>query len=149
MVSTGLLDLHSAIRYIILIFLFSSLFTAYSGLIGSRSYTDGIHKWHLSTRILVNIQALIGLALYFLYGFYHAWTNSVLAANAMFGFFAFAHIIGMIIGVALINIGHQKALNAENDYAKYKHIAIFYSIGILIIFLMIPWPFFHSWAAWF
>lgn len=67
----------------------------------------------------------------------------------MYGFFAIGHIIGMVIGIALINIEYHRAIDVETDHAKYKHIAIFYSIGFGIIFLMIPWPFFHSWARWF
>lgn len=148
MINTGLIDLHSAIRYLVLILFIGSLFTAWRGFIDNRSYTDGVHRWHLVTRIFVNIQAIIGLILYFLNGFYQAWTNSALR-QGMFGFFGIAHIIGMIIGIALINIGHQRSLQAETDHDKYKRIAIFYTIGIVVIFLMIPWPFFHSWAAWF
>jgi hypothetical protein len=69
--------------------------------------------------------------------------------EGMFGFFAFEHLFGMIIGIALINIRSHKAMEAKTDRTKYKRIAVFYSIGIVIIFLLIPWPFFHSWAAWF
>jgi hypothetical protein len=42
----------------------------------------------------------------------------------MDGFFAFAHFIGMIIGIALINIGSHKAMVAK------KRVAIFYSAGL-------------------
>jgi hypothetical protein len=75
MVTKGLLDLHSAIRYLILILLVGSLFTAYRGLLRDVPYTRFIGKWNITTRILINIQALTGLTLYFLLGLYHAWTT--------------------------------------------------------------------------
>lgn len=148
MLTTVLLDLHSTIRYAIVILLIGSLFTAYRGLLKNHSYTEGIRKWHLSTRVLVNIQMLIGLTLYILGGYYHGLLNPSILVG-VYGFFSVGHIAGMIIGIVLINIGYQRALKAETDHAKYKRIALFYSIGFGIIFLMIPWPFFHSWATWF
>lgn len=148
MIITGLLDLHSAIRYIIVILLAGSLFTAFRGMINNQEYTQGIRKLHLSTQMLVNIQMLIGLTLYILKGYYHTWTN---LANLpeMIGFFTAPHIIGMFLGISLINVGYHRAVKAEAGYTKFKRIAIFYTIGFLIIFLMIPWPFFHPWAQWF
>lgn len=148
MIITGLLDLHSAIRYAIVILLAGSLFTAYRGLIKNQAYTGGIHKLHLSTRVLLNIQMLIGLTLYVMKGYYHTWTNLSNLPD-MIGFFAIGHIVVMFIGISLVNIGYQRAIKAETDQAKYKRIAIFYTIGCLLIFLMIPWPFMHSWATWF
>lgn len=148
MFTTGLSDLHSAIRYAIIILLAGSLFTAYRGLINKKTYTEGIRRWYLSTRVLLNIQMLIGLTLYLFKGYYHTWTN-LSNLSGMVGFFAIGHIIGMIIGISLINIGYQKAVKAEMDYTKYKRIAVFYTIGFLLILLMIPWPFMHTWATWF
>lgn len=148
MFNSGLLELHSFLRYLILVLFLSSLGTAYYGLIGSPAYTNRIRKLHLTTRMIVNLQALIGLALYFLNGFYRAWTSFGMG-NRRFSFFAFGHLLGMLIGIALINIGHQKSTRADTAKAKFKHIATFYSIGTVIIFLMIPWPFFHSWAVWY
>lgn len=148
MLITGLLDVHSAIRYAIVILLIVSLFTAYRGLMSKRTYTEGIRKLHFSTRMLLNLQMFIGLLLYILKGYYHAWANFS-SISGMVGFFAIGHILFMFIGISLINVGYQKALKAATDHTKYKRIAIFYSIGFLLIFMMIPWPFFHKWAMWF
>lgn len=148
MITPGLLDLHSAIRYLIVIFLIGSLFTAFRGLKNQQTYSLGIRRLHLSTRVLVNLQMLIGLALYVLKGYYKL-LGHLTELPEMTGFFTAVHIIGMIIGIGLINTGYQRAVKAETDHDKYKRIAIFYTIGFLIIFMMIPWPFFHSWATWF
>lgn len=145
---TGLLDLHSAFRYLILILLVGSLYTAYSGWKLNRPYTRAAHKWHLYTRILLNLQMLIGLTLYIFKGYYHTWGN-VGNLPDQIGFFAIAHITGMIIGISLVNAGYHQAVKQKTDKDKYKRIAIFYTLGFGIIFLMIPWPFFHSWAQWF
>lgn len=148
MMTSGLTDLHSAIRYAVLILLAGSLFTAYRGLLREQAYTTGIQKWHSSTRILLNFQMLIGLTLYVLKDYYHTWSNLSRLPD-MVGFFAIGHILFMFVGISLINVGYQRAVKAETDYAKFKHVAIFFTIGFLLIFLMIPWPFMHSWAMWF
>ena len=148
MLITGLLDIHSAIRYVIVIFLAGSLFISYRGLLKNKSYTEGIRKWHLLTQVLLNIQMLIGLTLYILKEYYNTWTN-LLNLPEMVGFFSVGHVTGMLIGISLINIGYRRAMAAETDRSKFKRIAVFFTIGFLFIFLMIPWPFMHSWAMWF
>lgn len=148
MITTGLLDLHSAIRYLIVLLLTGSVATAFYGLASRQRYSEGIRKLHLATRILLNLQMLIGLLLYIFKGYYSMWTQ-LASLPEMTIFFTAVHIIGMIIGIGLVNAGYHKAIEAQTDFAQYKYIAIFYSAGFLVIFLMIPWPFFHSWANWF
>lgn len=145
---TGLLDLHSANRYLLVILLIMSLATAYYGLIRMRRYTEGVRKLHFVTRVLLNIQMLLGVALYILKGYYHTWAN-LSDLSGMVIFFAILHAAGMFAGISLINVGYERGLKAGTDRARYKNIAIFYSLGFLVIFLFIPWPFFHSWAMWF
>lgn len=145
---TILLYLHSGLRYLIIILLLWSLSTAITGLVKRKEYTERVRKIYTSTRMLLNLQMLIGLALYFMMGFFHL-LGKLGSISDQAAFFTIAHISGMIVGITLINIGYFLATKAETDRKKYKRITIFYGIGSLIIFLMIPWPFFHSWATWF
>jgi hypothetical protein len=47
----------------------------------------------------------------------------------------------MLIGIALITIGHIKAKKASTDSAKFQSIFIFFLIGLVLIVSRIPWPF--------
>lgn len=143
-----LLNLHSAVRYIAVILLFASLFTAYKGLVTNGRYSPGIRKLHFSTRFILNIQMMIGIALYILKGYQHTWAN-LDKLDGRAGFFAIGHVMAMFIAIVLVNIGYQNAMKKANDKSRYKQISIFYSLGTLLIFLMIPWPFLHDWATWF
>ena len=145
---TGLLHLHSAIRYISLIILIISIFIAIHGLVKSRRYSQGIRKWHLWTMILLNIQLITGLALYIIKGYYAAWGH-LSNVSGMYAFFGFEHFLGMIIAISLVNVGYHNAVKQDTDHESYKKITTFYSIGFLMIFMLIPWPFFHGWATWF
>lgn len=145
---TGLLYLHSALRYLILILLVWSMYSAVAGLIKRKKYSDGVQKIYLITRILLDIQMVIGFILYFAMGYFYLLGKlGSLPPEATF--FTIIHITGMITGISIINIGYFLAGKAEGNYKKYKRITISYGIGFIIIFLMIPWPFFHTWATWF
>jgi hypothetical protein len=56
-------------------------------------------------------------------------------------FFRFVHIALMVIAVVIITIGSAKAKRAETDRLKFKTMLIWFSIGLLIILIAIPWPF--------
>lgn len=56
-------------------------------------------------------------------------------------FWLVEHLIGMLIGITLITVGRISAKKATEDSAKFKKIAIFFTIGIIVILASIPWPF--------
>lgn len=51
------------------------------------------------------------------------------------------HMVGMLLGIILITVGRIAAKKAATDKEKFKKIAVFFTIGILIILATIPWPF--------
>ena len=85
---------------------------------------------------------------YILKGYYSAWAN-LSNIEGMFTFFGIDHFLGMLIAVSLVNMGYHTAVRKSSDHDIYRRITLFYSIGLVIIFMLIPWPFFHSWATWF
>ncbi len=56
-------------------------------------------------------------------------------------FWVVEHIFGMVVGIALITIGRVAAKKAADDKAKFKKIAVYFTLGLLIILATIPWPF--------
>lgn len=148
---TGMMHLHSTLRYVLLILLLISLYKAYTGYKQGRSYTSGDDKISLYTMITAHLQLLIGLYMYFV-------SPKVQAALADMGtamgdkilrFVAVEHILGMLIGITLITVGRVSSKKKQSSTAKFKTIWTWYGLGLLVIFLSIPWPFRGLGYAWF
>jgi hypothetical protein len=142
---TGLLHIHSLLRYILLIFILISIIKSFSGWFGKKQYLPGDKKVALFTLISAHLQLVIGLILYFI-------SPSVKVGLANMGeamkdpglrFWAVEHISLMIIAIVLITLGYSLAKRGKDDEAKHKRIAIFFLLAIIVIFLAIPWP----WSA--
>ena len=47
----------------------------------------------------------------------------------------------MTIAMILITMGYSKSKKKDTDVAKYKVVAVFYTIAFVLILASIPWPF--------
>ena len=56
-------------------------------------------------------------------------------------FWTVEHTFGMLLAVILIQVGRTKSKKALDTNKKHKISLIYFSIGLLIILAMIPWPF--------
>ena len=142
---------HSGLRWIALILLLATIFKAFSGMSGNKIFTAGDKKLALFTLMSVHIQLVIGLLLYFMGNYYQAIETTDESVKALNRFFRMEHIATMIIAIALITIGYSKAKRASSDRAKFKSLAIFFTIGLILILAMIPWPFMEKFSkyGWF
>lgn len=145
--ATLILTTHSILRYLILAMLIWSLVTAWSGWKGDKAYGRSIRIVHQATRILLIVQMLLGIGLYYLLGFYRL-VGKLNRLGDQSIFFTVVHVSMMLLAIILINLGYGLAMKARTDKRKYRRIAVFYSIGTFIIFMAIPWPFMHSWGTW-
>lgn len=147
----GLLHLHSALRYIVLILLIVAIIQAFSGWFGNKTFTPSHRKLSLFTLIAVHTQLLIGLILYFI----SPTVKSALAnmgeamGDPVLRFWAVEHIATNIIAIVLITLGYSTAKRATMDKAKFTRIALFYLIGFVLIMAAIPWPFSRVDRGWF
>src|SRR4029453_17634041 len=138
---TAALLIHSWLRYVVLIL----------GLIAAvRALTAGRRAWtrtHPQTGLLFgitfDIQALIGLILYFLLSpFTHEAMQNVGAAmkNSGLRFWAVEHPSGIFVARALAHIGNARIRKSYDDRRKHRLAAIFFTLALLIMLLTIPWP---------
>ena len=142
---TGILQFHSGLRYIVLLMLLWSLAVAYRGLLTNKVYSASSRQLHSYTQILLMIQGLIGIVLYLLKGYPGQFAHiSNLPDQARF--FLLKHLISMLVGILVCGIGYRNSIKAETDKGKFKAIAIFYTISLLIILSAIPWSFIYSFA---
>ena len=47
----------------------------------------------------------------------------------------------MILAIALVTMGRMLSKRARTEPGKQLRIAIFYLLGLIIMLMMIPWPF--------
>lgn len=148
---TGLLHLHSFLRYVVLILLIIAIVQAIQGWLGKKNYLNSHDKMSLFTMIGVHTQLVIGLVLYFISPLVTDALGDM--GNAMkdanLRFWAVEHISLMIIAVAVITVGRVKAKKARDQVIKHKRTAIYFLIGLILILISIPWPFGSVSRPWF
>ncbi len=140
---TGLLHTHSFLRWILLILLVMTILRSYNGWKSKRSFTPGDKKLTLFTLIFAHVQLLIGFLLYMVSPSVQMALADMGAAmkDRMLRFWAVEHITVMIIAILIITIGNAMAKRAVNDTDRFKKIFIYFSIGLILILISIPWPF--------
>ena len=134
-------NLHSYFAYIVLAILILAVFNALGGWLGKRDFT--MHKdlrLSLFALILSHIQLVVGLVLYFVSanGFKAIQTLGMSGLNAPARLLALEHPFINIIAIALITIGWSRHKRFMESDKKFKSIAIFYGLGLLLIFSRIP-----------
>ena len=91
--------------------------------------------------ITAHIQLILGFSLYFIKGYYKLFGVEGAMSNSFQRFWMIEHLIGMLIAIVLITIGHSKSKKGADANQKNKAIRTFYLIALIIILLTIPWPF--------
>ncbi len=139
-------NVHSYLAYIVLAILFFAVANAITGLAGNRMFTLGKdYRLSLFALILSHIQLVIGLIVYYFSASgLNALTNVPMgnmtpAARLL----ALEHPLTNIIAIVLITIGWSRHKKFMEGKKKFKSIAIFYGLGLVLILSRIPW------AQWF
>ncbi|MPR37021.1 hypothetical protein [Salmonirosea aquatica] len=138
-----ILALHSLVRWLVLISLLYALFLAYRGWLGQRTFTKHDDTVRHTTATIAHLQFMLGLTLYFISPIVNYFLHHFQEAmhERQIRFFGMEHITMMLIGIALISVGSAKAKRKAEDRDKFKTMAIWFTIGLLIILSSIPWAF--------
>ena len=134
--------LHSYMAYIALAVLILAVGNAISGLVGKKFFTmEKDLRLSLFALILCHIQLLIGLLLYFISpsGFSAIQEFGMGGLTSAARLLAVEHPTVNILAIIFITVGwsrHKKFLEGDK---KFKSIAIFYGIGLLLVLSRIPW----------
>ena len=140
-----LLQIHSILRWVILILLVLSIFQSFIGWQRRRELRDGDVKLWLFTMISVHTTLLIGLIL-LLFGRYGILSSGLptgtnLMQDKFYRFFWVEHPVGMIIATVLVTLGRAVVKKQLSDPVKYKRAFWLFLFGLIIILATIPWPF--------
>lgn len=144
---TALKHAHSGLRWVVIALLIAAIVKASGKRRGGTVY-PGKDKLALFAMISVHVQLLIGLLLYLWLSPLVSFEGEIMS-NSVTRFYTVEHLLGMIIGIALITIGYSKAKRQAELNKGWKTISTFYLIGMLVILASIPWPFRNLGAGWF
>jgi len=128
----GLLHLHNALRWIILILLLVSLYFAFAK-------KSALEKSSLWLMISAHIMLLIGLyqVIAGRYGIMKGLPEGVsLMKDRFYRFFWVEHPLMMILAIVLITLARTKAKTSNYNRAGWLLVA-----AIILILAAVPWPF--------
>lgn len=134
--------LHSYFAYAVLLILILAVINALSGLMGNKMFTlEKDFRISLFALIVSHIQLVLGLILYFVSsnGLKALQELGMGGMNSAARLLAVEHPFINIIAIVLITVGwsrHKKFLEGKK---KFKSIAIFYGLGLVLILSRIPW----------
>jgi|ERR1700722_11523733 len=138
-----LLAIHSFVRWLVLASLLFAIYRAYYGWFSDKLFSKLDSTVRLVTVTITHIQLGIGLCLYFISPiinyFLHNYKDAVKVGEIRF--FGMEHSLMMLMGIIIVTIGSVKAKNKNKDKEKFRTMAIWFSIGLLVILISIPWPF--------
>lgn len=138
-----LLSVHSALRWLVVIGVIYTLYRAYSGLLSARNYSKNDNNARKYTVIFAHIQLVIGLLLYFFGPLTQYFMSNFSTAVKVkeIRFYGMEHSIVMILVIALLTIGSALSKKKSENRAKFKVLAVWFTIALILILLMTPWPF--------
>ncbi|SRR5690606_10562339 len=139
---TGFLHLHNLVRWVILLLALAVLLRALSAMNSKRPFHGADRRLALFLLIFVDIQLLLGLALYFMKDWVGVLSRGGFMSNSYLRFFAVEHTIGMLLGLIFIHIGYSATKSKKlSDHGKFKKWFWMTLIGLICILITIPWPF--------
>lgn len=133
---------HSGWAYLALLLVVITVVNSLAGINSKREFTGKDRKIALFGLIFAHMQLLVGLILYFVsqkgFKLFELGMGEVMK-TAVYRQSAVEHPLTNIIAIALITVGWSKHKKATTSEAKFKTIAIFYGLGLILILSMIPW----------
>jgi hypothetical protein len=134
---------HSLIRWFVLVSLMFAIFWGYRGWLLKKPYTKFDDRVRHITATIAHVQLIIGLWLYFISPIvaYFLYNFSTAVQNRQVRFFGMEHVTMMLTGIVLITIGSSKAKRKTTNQEKFKTMAIWFTIALLVILSSVPWSF--------
>jgi len=142
---TGLLYLHSFLRWVILILAIVAIYKSYMGMTAGKPFSAGDKKIGLFLMIAAHTTLLVGLYLWFfgpfgLMNIQNLGFGAVMK-NRVARYYAVEHTVGMLIAIVLITVGRGVSKKPIPDAAKHKKTFWLLLIALIIILATVPWPF--------
>jgi len=139
---TILLDIHSILRWVIILLALAAIFRSANS---NKPFTAGDAKVGLFLMISAHTTLLIGLYLWFFGPWGMANIRNLGFGEVMkdtaYRFYAVEHLFGMLVAIALITISRSATKKNISARAKHKRVFWLLLIALVIILVTVPWPF--------
>ena len=139
--------IHSLWAYVVLAVLIIAVVNAFIGLSKKKNFEVKDLRISLFALIATHIQLIIGLIAYYLSSFYSIMRDvgmGEVMKNGELRKLLVEHPLTIIIAITLITVGFSKHKKKTTSASKFKTIAIYYTIGLLLILAVIPWNLWFS-----
>ncbi|GGW58235.1 hypothetical protein DFQ11_101882 [Winogradskyella epiphytica] len=135
--------IHSKWAYLVLIVLVLATFNALIKFFGNKEFDAKDFRLSLFTLIAMHIQLLIGIVLYFVKDYFSVIEEvggmGEIMKNSELRNLIVEHPLTMTIAVALVTIGYSKHKKKLTSKPKFKLLAIFYTLALVLVLAKIPW----------
>lgn len=135
--------IHSGWAYLTLIILVLATFNALFKFFSDKEFDAKDFRISLFALITMHIQLLLGIVLFFTKDYFttisevggmgEVMKNAALRSNII------EHPLTMIIAVVLITMGYSKHKKKLVSRPKFRILAIFYTLALILVLAKIPW----------
>lgn len=139
--------IHSYWAYLVLLILIIAVINAIFGFTSKKEFKAKDLRISLFALITAHIQLILGFIAYYTSTYYETMRNAGMGEvmkNSDLRKPLIEHPLLIIIAITLITIGFSKHKKKTADAAKFKTIAIYYAIALLLILAVIPWNLWFS-----
>jgi hypothetical protein len=143
---TAVQTLHSFWAYLVLLVVTLATLNAIIKFASKKGFGPQDFRISLFALIVMHLQLLIGIVLYFLAPYFSAFSEEGMGEimkNSELRLYLVEHPLTMILAIVFITIGYSKHKKQLSSSKKFKMLSIFYTISFVLLLSRIPW------GAWF
>lgn len=134
-------DIHSLLRYLVLLSTFIAATQSLIGLLGKKNFGSGNRKGALFMLIICDVQLLAGLAVYYLSGQLININNGVATKGRYNLFYSIEHPVSMLLAIILVHMGYAAVKKVSfTSEQKFKRLFWYSFIALFIFVAQTPWP---------
>ncbi|MEK9958367.1 MAG: hypothetical protein VW578_06195 [Flavobacteriaceae bacterium] len=133
--------LHSYWAFLVLLVLILAIANAFKGRLQAAEFQARDLRLSLFALIFSHIQLVLGLIVYFVSPWFDLWSQQGMGVmkDAQARLYLVEHPITNLIALFLITLGWSLHKRQNSSTKKFGRIALFYSLGLLLLLSRIPW----------
>ena len=131
--------LHSYWAYLVLLIVVLATINSIIGMLTKKEFGAKDFRIALFALIVTHIQLLIGIVLFVVANNFGEIEMGEIMKNASLRLRNVEHPLLMLIAITLLTIGYSKHKNKRTSSAKFKTLAIPYTLALVAMLAMIPW----------
>lgn len=134
--------IHSWWAYLVVLVLMIASVNSLIGFFSKKEYGANDFRISLFTLIVSHIQLLIGIVLYFVAPYFQAFSEVGMGGvmkDSTLRLYLVEHPVIMILAVVFVTMGYSKHKKKLTSKPKFKTLAIFYTLALILVLSRIPW----------